>query len=347
MLKTYRITTLLWRPLTMRSVPRLALALASVLGMALASSTTEAFGQHAHHHMAHGAELQVDDDTTAGVLTVRLGPLDLPARSSHDAVAQPPERFLSIPFDGWLRAYHPRLTDGRGQTVPGRLLHHVAFWNTERSDFLCPNKEEHIFGAGGEMNDWMAVPGVGYRVGEGDRIRVSTMFHNPTETSYPETYLEVKVEYARANPQVPPLKGVYPVWFDVQECGSSDYDLLPGENVTTGQVAVPLSGVLLGVGGHLHDFGKGLRLESASRGEEIAVLTPETDAEGRLLSMPIVTFFMQGGYRLHADEVVRVTATYDNRSGGPLPDGAMGIVVGYFLPDDDTQMTAFRRGGGN
>ncbi len=328
-------------PCTRRSawvlVPGLALSL-SICGELLA--------QHAHHHMAHGVELAVDDDTAGGVLTVRLGPLDLPAQTSHHAVAQPPEHFLAIPFDGWLRAYHPRLTDGQGQSIPGRLLHHVAFWNTERSDFLCPNKEEHIFGAGGEMNDWMAVPGVGYRVGKGDRIRVSTMFHNPTETSYWETYLEVKVEYARANTQAAPLKSVYPVWFDVQECGSSDYDLVPGETVTAGQVTVPFPGVLLGVGGHLHDFGRGLRLESVSRGEEIAVLTPQTDAEGRLLSMPIVTFFMQGGYPLLANEVVRVTASYDNRTGGPLPDGAMGIVVGYFLPDDDARMAALRRDGG-
>jgi hypothetical protein len=84
----------------------------------------------------------------------------------------------------------------------------------------------------------------------------------------------------------------------VQECGSSDYDLEPGKNVTIGQITVPFSGVLLDVGGHLHDFGKGLSLESATRGVEIARLTPEADARGWLLSMPIVTFFMEGGYRL-------------------------------------------------
>ena len=66
--------------------------------------------------------------------------------------------------------------DGAGQPEPGRLLHHVAFYNTARPDFLCPNKQEHIFGAGGEMNDWPALPGVGYRVRKGDRIRISTMF---------------------------------------------------------------------------------------------------------------------------------------------------------------------------
>jgi hypothetical protein len=235
-----------------------------------------------------------------------------------------------------------------GNPVPGRLLHHVAFWNTERSDFLCPNKEEHIFGAGGEMNDWMAVPGAGYRVAEGDRVRITTMFHNPTATSYSDAYLEVKVEYRRITGEAAsPLKSIYPVWFDVQECGRSDYDLEPGGNLTTGEIRMPFAGRLLGVGGHLHDYGTGLRLENVSRNEEIALLTPETDAEGRLLSMPIVTFFMRGGYPLQADDVVRVTARYDNRSGGRLVDGAMGIVVGYFMPEEEIRMDELRRSNGS
>lgn len=88
-------------------------------------------------------------------------------------------------------------------------------------------------------------------------------------------------------------------------------------------------------------------MESATRGEEIAWLAAETDADGRLLSIPIIPFFAVGGYQLAADEVVRVTAYYDNGTGRRLPDGAMGIVVGYFLPDDDAHMAALKRSGGS
>ncbi len=42
--------------------------------------------------------------------------------------------------------------------------------------------------------------------------------------------------------------------------------------------------------------------------------------------MPIVTFADRGG--LAKGEVLQVTATYDDRTGKPLPQGAMGIVVG-------------------
>jgi len=257
-------------------------------------------------------------------------------------VAQARDQYLEIPFDGWIIAYHPRLANAAGSTLPGRLLHHVAFWNVSRSDFLCPNKEEHIFGAGGEMNDWPALPGFGYAVRKGNRIRVNTMFHNPTASSYREAYIEVVMEYRRADSGAQ-IKSVYPTWFDVMECGNSGYELAPGANVTTGKFTLRHTGTLLGLGGHLHDYGIQLDVTNATRNEPMATLPSTLDAAGRILAMPMVTFLERGGYRLNHGETVRVTATYDNRTGKRLPDGAMGIAVGYFLPDNDAEMAAHRR----
>jgi hypothetical protein len=59
--------------------------------------------------------------------------------------------------------------------------------------------------------------------------------------------------------------------------------------------------------------------------------------------MPVVTFFDRGGYKFAAGDQLRITATYDNITGKPLPAGAMGIVVGYFLPADDSTMSPLRR----
>jgi hypothetical protein len=313
--------------------------------------------QHEHHGMAQktatGVKLEVKSDAAAHVVAVRLGPLNLPARSDHMAIAQAPHLFWVVPFDGWLIAYHPRLVDDAGNLVPGRLLHHVAFWNTRRSDFLCPNKQEHIFGAGGEMNDWPGIAGYGYRVAKGDRMRIETMFHNPTDTAYPRTYLEVRIEYRARGVGNSELTNVYPTWFDVMECGHSAYDLEPGRSVTVGEITLRYSGTLLGVGGHLHDYGQRLVLENLTRKEEVAALSSNLDPHGRIVSMPVVTFLgpaaqtksagRGGGYRLTRGERIRVTATYDNPTGESLSDGDMGIVVGYFVPENDAQMAALQR----
>ena len=81
---------------------------------AAAVAPAPAFAQHNHHHMMmkHGAaKLETHDDPAAQLLTVRLGPLNLPAHSDHMAVTQPGTPFFATPFDGWLLDYHPRLTD--------------------------------------------------------------------------------------------------------------------------------------------------------------------------------------------------------------------------------------------
>lgn len=303
-----------------------------------------AAAQHEHHAPPNGAMQSVAllEDAAAKTYTLRLGPVNLPANTHHDKIKQPAPVTFTIPFDGWITAYHPRLVDDAGNAVPGRTLHHVAFWNTERPDFLCPVKDEHIFGAGGEMNDWPALPGYGYRVHKGDTIRVDTMFHNPTATGYTQTYIEVKMEYALASDGVI-LKSVYPTWFDVQQCGNSGYDLWPGANITTGEFTLKYSGRLLGVGGHMHDFGQRLLLLNATSNDAVAALDAQLDDKGAIQSMPIVTFLERGGYRLLEGTRLRVTATYENLTGKHLRQGAMGIVVGYFLPDEDAKLAALRR----
>src|SRR5260370_17903502 len=109
-----------------------------------------------------------------------------------------------------------------GNDVPGTILHHPAFWNENRADLLCPNKEEHIFGAGSEMTDWAEVSGYGYRVQKGDKIRIETMVYNPTVTSYDKVYLEVVIPYQGATESgAAPPKNVYPPWMYVQPSASS------------------------------------------------------------------------------------------------------------------------------
>jgi hypothetical protein len=294
-----------------------------------------------HHAIAHGVTLRAQVDEASHVVTLREGPMTLPAHTGHMKMPQPPDQTWTIAFEGWLLAYHPRLVDAAGNSVPGQVLHHTAFWNTDRSDFLCPNKEEHIFGAGSEMTDWAELPGFGYRVQKGDRIRIETMVWNPSATPYDNVYLEVRIPYRDAG--AAGMRGVYPAWMDVQSCGESSYDLPPGKNTKTGEVTVKYSGVLIGVGGHLHDYGQQLVLKDATKNETVATLDARVGSKGELISVPVVTFLDKGGYRFNNGDQLEITATYDNLSGKSLRWGAMGIVVGYFVPDDDTKMATLRR----
>lgn len=293
-----------------------------------------------HHTVAKGVKLEQKID--GHTIVVRIGPMNLPANTSHMKMPQPPDLIWQIPIDGWLLGYTPKLVDADGNTVPGRVLHHTAFWNEDRSDFLCPNKEEHIFGAGGELTNWAEMPGYGYRVQMGDKIRVETMVHNPTNASYDKVYFEVTIPYLQAAGDAS-VRNFYPAWMDVKSCGDSAYDLPAGNSTRTGTVTVKYNGVLLGVGGHMHDYAKQLVLEDVARKETVATLDAKVDEHGEILSMPTVLFLDRGGYKLSAKDVLKISATYDNTTGKLLRDGAMGIVVGYFVPANDAELAHLRR----
>lgn len=320
-----------------------------VIAVALAFPTAAAAQRGKHHHESGALQKDVAltvHQVASDAVEIRLGPYDLPAHTAHDAMPQAPDFLWVVPFDGWIVSYSPSLLDADGNDIEAKLLHHVAFWNVGRADFLCPNKEEHIFGAGAELTRWPPMPGFGYAVHHGDRIRISTMFHNPTGTSYAKAYLAVEVNYVTETATesgIPKLRSVYPAWFDVMECGDSSYDLKPGQSVKTGQIQMPRAGLLLGVGGHLHNYGRSLTVTNATRKDQIARLTAELDAKGMLASVPVVTFLSRGGYHLAAGDKVQVAAEYMNFTGQPAPDGAMGIAVGYFLPDDAAAMEGLRR----
>jgi hypothetical protein len=321
---------------------------AAAAAIALLLPATAA-AQHGHHHANVAAQRDVKmtvHQVASDAVEIRLGPYNLPAHTPHDAMPQAPDFFWEVPIDGWLVSYAPNLIDGEGNDISQKLLHHVGFWNVGRSDFLCPNKEEHVFGAGGEMNRWPPIPGFGYAVHRGDRIRISTMFHNPSSTSYPAAYLTVQVNYVTEDAVqsgIPKLRSVFPVWLDVMQCEDSAYDLKAGDSVKTGQFQMQQAGLLLGLGGHLHDYGHSLTVVNTTRKEQIVKLSAVLNDKGEIDSIPIVTFISRGGYRLAAGDKVQVSAEYVNLTSKTLPDGAMGIAVGYFLPDDAAAMESFER----
>ena len=305
----------------------------------------------AHAEDAHRGEypgdvkVELHDKVAQRVLTIRIGPIDLPAHAHHMLL---PDLFVTIPFDGWFIAFQPRLVDDGDTSLPGRLLHHLAFFNTARRGFICDTLEEPTYAVGSELLPWPAPHGGGYPIEKGSRIRISTMLHNPTETPMLGIYLVVRTRYKLITDQRA-LKNAYPVWFHVGNCppqgdvASLMFDLNPGKSVVTQQWIVDYPGKLIGVGGHIHDYGRQLHLENVTQKEPIATIYPKLDRKGRIVSIPNLSLAKRGGYQLNRGDIVKVTALYDNPTGERLPMGGMAIVVGAFVPDNDEEFAAAMR----
>src|SRR5205807_9406882 len=82
--------------------------------------------------------------------------------------------------------------------------------------------------------------------------------------------------------------------------------------------------------------------KAATTSTSIATRQAQTDHKGLLLSMPVVTFYSTGGEPLAAGDQLKITANYDNPTGKRLRAGAMGIVVGYFVPANDAALAPLR-----
>jgi len=93
-------------------------------------------------------------------------------------------------------------------------------------------------------------------------------------------------------------------------------------------------GRMLAIGGHLHQYGVGLRFEDVTSGRVLWQTAPVTDGAGRVIGFPTKKFWWRGGVPLLPDHTYRLTAVYDNPTGHTIPDGAMGTLGGVFLPSD-------------
>jgi len=305
--------------------------------------------QHEHADVFQGMSVpvNVDNDLVQHVLTIRVGPIHLPAGAQH---LQLPDSLFSIPFDGWIVGYSPSVVDESGDPLPHSLLHHALLLNTARQDFLCPSGDEVIFGVGSEMTGW-PVSGVGWGnpITKGSRIRIFGMLHNDSRTSYPQVYFQVRINY-QLNTDKPVLQNVYWLFALIGQCPITKdprtyaYDLQPGHNSHRREITISYSGKLVTVYGHMHDYGRWLYLENLTSQEIVAVTQPKLDETGHLLPTPSPYSYLLGDLSLKKGDKLQLKSYYHNPTGKVLPLAAMGIMGGWFLPDVEEEFAALKRG---
>jgi hypothetical protein len=112
---------------------------------------------------------------------------------------------------------------------------------------------------------------------------------------------------------------VLPVCFDTDNrIGESNmWDVRPGRSEKAWEFTVPVSGGLLGVTGHRHDYGEHVRLEDVETGRVLVKLDGRRDAEGRLEGVETRVFrkwlgLRSSPLRLEEGRRYRVVGVYDS-----------------------------------
>jgi hypothetical protein len=283
-------------------------------------------------------------DSSRHELTITNGPFALPNMSpiedhrmmdlgmSHDT---PVQRF-EWPVDGWLRGFRVDLVDAEGRAVPRHVLHHLIMVNFSRRQLLY-SAAERLMGAGTETDTEIRVPKtIGVPMKPGMKLGMYVAWHNDTGKDLEGVFLRLRMLWTPKNQNPPPVNAL-PIYMDVNLTvgGSNTFDVPPGHSTKSYEFTLPVGGRLLGVGGHMHDYGSRVRLEDAETGKVLTQVVAKRSPDGKLVKMSRELFGVSGsGLKLKAQHRYRVVGEYDNPTGELRVNGAMAHMVGLFVPDD-------------
>jgi hypothetical protein len=287
--------------------------------------------------------VKVTVDSSRHELTVTTGPFDLPNMPpmedhammdlgmSHDTRLQ---RF-EWPVEGWFRGFRVALFDAQGRPVPSHVVHHMIMVNFSRRQLLY-SAAERLMGIGTETEEVTVPKTIGVPMKPGMKLGMYIAWHNDTGADLEGVQLKLTMLWTPKNQNPPPVNAL-PIYMDVNLTvgGTNTFDVPPGKSRKAYEFTLPTGGRLLGVGGHMHDYGTQVRLEDAETGKVLTQVVAERTPEGKLIKVSRKLFGVSGkGLRLKPNHRYRVVGEYDNPTGEVRVKGAMASMVGLFVPDD-------------
>jgi hypothetical protein len=324
--------------------PRLAAqtgGMGNMVGMSSMSDSTDA-GQ-----LPVRAPVYIRVDSTHHRVVITSGPYHLPPMDmdemmgmdmsmtgGHRAHGEMRLTDFQWPTTDWLRGFKVEILDRDGHEMPQRTMHHMELINYDRRQLVYP-LAERVLGVGEETAPVMLPKSVGLPLDKGMHLRVYLMWNNDTGHDLDGVWYRLTLICSPANLTPRPLAAL-PFKVDINsDPGMPDsYDVPPGGLVKTFNFTIPVSGRLLGVGGHLHDHGMQIRLEDRKTGKVIAHVEGIRDKNGHELGVTHELLAIRGrGPHLRAGHPYRLVAVYEN----PTPDtlhAVMAVMGGLFAPDD-------------
>lgn len=287
-------------------------------------------------------------DSSRHVVVITAGPFDLPDMSGHTDHSMshdtPVQRF-AWPIEGWFRGFRIEVLDSAGGKLPPRLMHHLIMINYDRRQLIYP-AAERLWGAGVETGSAQLPKTIGVPLRPGTGLGLYIAWHNQTGRELPRVRLRMTMDWTPRN-QLPRPVDVLPIYLDVNLTvgGANEFDIPPGRSERTHEFQVPTEGRILGVSGHLHQYGKEVRLEEVESGKVLARVAAVQRSDGSVRKMERHLFGVAGeGLKLRAGRRYRVVAVYENPTGETLVKGAMGSMVGIFAPRDLARWPAIEPG---
>jgi hypothetical protein len=279
-----------------------------------------------------------------GEIVVELPPVALPLGMAdqgdgHVHGEQPPVGLAVLPVSGSLYGFSAEIIDSLGRVLPAELIHHINVIDPDHRELFLPISRRLM--AAGRETGAMALPWLFFGVpfDSGQRLIVSAMLHNPLDRPIPSARVRVVLQYTPERRPWPLFPGA-PFQLDVAfPVGDKSFDLPPGRSQRSYEASPSVAGTIVGLGGHMHEYGISIELVNATTGELIYRAEPERDANGKMISIPVGRLYglTRLGAKVLPSDRYRVTVVYENPTNDTLSAGGMGVVGGLFVPDEVEQ----------
>lgn len=185
------------------------------------------------------------------------------------------------PASMYMRGWDLTVLDSLGRRLPQNTMHHMELVNFDRRQLVYP-MAERVLGIGEETGPALIPKSVGMPLTKGTHMGLYVMWNNTTDTDMRGIYMQVRMKYSPMNMTPKPVV-VLPFKVDVNlHPGMGDaFDVKDGHGSRAATFTVPIAGRLIAIGGHLHDYGKELRLEDVATGKVIARVRASGARTGR------------------------------------------------------------------
>src|SRR5437899_1686031 len=240
------------------------------------------------HVPGHGdPAARIFTDPAHDALVIDLAPMDLPANTPHHMIAQPPVATLEIRETGFIYGFRVQVVDSAGHALSDELIHHFNLIDPDHRELFLPISRRLL--AAGHETGAIRLPRLlfGLPLRRGEHVVASAMVENLTATTYGGARVRLAMNFTPTG-RPWPLFSASPWQMDVAfPVGDKSFALPPGHSARSYEGSPAVPGSIVGLGGHMHNFGRLIEFADATTGEVIYHAAPVADSGGHIESVPV------------------------------------------------------------